>query len=51
MKYLLSLLCYAVGDLWSLTLLRLGIGYSVYSKLMQWSSDLDRNEKVWRHIK
>ena len=51
MRYLLSLLCYALGDLLSMTLLRLGIGYSAYSRLMIWSSDLDRDEKIWRHIK
>ena len=51
MKFFLSLICYAVGDLISLTTMRLGIGYSVYNKLMLWSSDLDDHGIIWKNVK
>ena len=51
MKSLLSLICYAIGDLISLTTMHLGIGYSVYNKLMLWSSDLDEHGIIWKNVK
>ena len=51
MKSLLSLICYAIGDLISLTTMRLGIGYSAYNKLMLWSSDLDEYGIIWKNVK
>ena len=51
MKSLLSLICYAIGGLISLTTMRLGIGYSAYNKLMLWSSDLDEHGIIWKNVK
>ena len=51
MKLALSWICYAIGDLISLTTMRLGIGYSAYNKLMLWSSDLDEHGIIWKNIK
>lgn len=53
MKYLLSLTLYYVGDIISRTTMQWfnGFGYSIYSKLMNWSVDLDENDKVWKPVK
>ena len=39
---------YFLGDLISRTLMRVGYGYRLYSKLMQISSDLDKNDVLWK---
>jgi len=39
---------YFLGDLISRTTMRVGIGYSVYSRLMLWSSDLDTDDLLWK---
>jgi hypothetical protein len=53
MKYLLSLSLYHIGDIISRTTMQWfnGFGYFVYSKLMNWSVDLDENDKIWKRVK
>ena len=53
MKLLLSKILYHIGDIISLTTMRLGDGYGwkVYNKIMLWSVDLDQNGKVWKYVK
>lgn len=53
MKYLLSLTFYYIGDIISRTTMQWfnGFGYSVYSKLMNWSVNLDENDKIWKPVK
>jgi len=53
MKYLLSLSLYHIGDIISRTTMQWfnGFGYSVYSKLMNWSVNLNEKEKIWKPVK
>jgi len=53
MKLLLSKFLYHIGDIISLTTMRLGDGYGwkVYNKIMLWSVDLDQNGKIWKYVK
>ena len=53
MKLLLSKILYHIGDIISLTTMRLGDGYGwkIYNKIMLWSVDLDQNGKVWKYVK
>jgi len=51
MKLALSWLCYQMGDLISVTLMRWGYAYSIYNKLMIWSSALDEHGKIWENAK
>jgi hypothetical protein len=53
MKLLLSKILYHIGDIISLTTMRLGDGYGwkVYNKIMLWSVDLDQNGKIWKYVK
>jgi hypothetical protein len=51
MKLALSWLLYRLGDTISRTILRLGIGYRFYSKVMLLSSDLDKHGKIWKEVK
>ena len=51
MKLALSWICYQIGDLISLTLMRLGYGCGFYNKVMLLSSDLDKHGKIWKEIK
>jgi len=53
MKLLLSKILYHIGDIISLTTMRLGDGYGwkVYNKIMLWSVDLDKNGKIWKYVK
>lgn len=37
-----------IGDLISMTLLRLGYGWSLYQKTMLISVDLDKEGRIWR---
>ena len=49
-RYLVSLLAFTVGDLWSKTHLfqTYGIGYGAYTKLMEWSLQLDDKHIIWK---
>ena len=53
MNLLLSKILYHIGDILSLTTMRLGDGYGwrIYNKIMLWSVDLDQNGKVWKYVK
>lgn len=51
MKLTLSWICYQIGDLVSLTLMRFGYGYGFYNKVMLLSSDLDEHGKIWKDVK
>lgn len=51
MKYLLSLTLYHLGDIISYPMTKFDWGwlYTIYSKLMIWSSDLDTEGRIWKH--
>lgn len=53
MRLFLVYLLYYTGDLISKTTMQWfnGLGYSLYSKLMLWSSDLDINDIVWKPVR
>jgi len=51
MKQALSKLFYFLGDTTSRTLLRAGIGYSLYRTFMLWSLELDEKFDVWKEVK
>jgi hypothetical protein len=53
MKLILSKILYHIGDIISLTTMKYGkgFGYSVYSRVMLWSCNLDKNGKIWKHVK
>jgi hypothetical protein len=51
MKLALAWICYWIGDLISITLMRYGYGYSLYNKLMLLSSDLDDKGIIWKDVK
>ena len=51
MKQNFSRLFYFLGDTISRTLLRIGIGYSLYRTFMLWSIDLDDKFDVWKEVK
>jgi hypothetical protein len=42
---------YWIGDLISRTFMRFGWGYSIYSKVMNWSFEFDKDESVWKKVK
>ena len=44
---ILSKIFYHLGDIVSVTLLPLGVGWKLYQKLMLISVDLDKNFDVW----
>ncbi len=50
---MLSYMLYLIGDIISRTTMRWGhgIGYSLYSKVMNWSVSLDVEHKIWRPVK
>jgi hypothetical protein len=48
---ILSKIFYYLGDLVSITLLPLGVGWKLYQKLMLISVDLDKNFDVWKEAK
>jgi hypothetical protein len=48
---ILSKIFYHLGDLVSITLLPLGMGWRLYQKLMLISVDLDKNFDVWKEAK
>ena len=53
MKYFLSLVLYYMGDIISRTTMQWfnGFGYSIYSKVMNWSVNLDENDRIWKPVK
>lgn len=48
---ILSKIFYHLGDIVSITLLPLGVGWKLYQKLMLISVDLDKNFDVWKEVK
>lgn len=42
---------YGIGDLISRTSMRLGYGYSIYNKVMNWSLLFDKDETIWKKVK
>ena len=48
---ILSKIFYHLGDIVSVTLLPLGVGWKLYQKLMLISVDLDKNFDVWKEAK
>jgi hypothetical protein len=53
MRYSLSLLLYYIGDIISLTSMMWfnGLGFKLYQKVMLLSVDLDKEGKIWKHVK
>ena len=53
MRYILSYFLYIVGDVISRTIMLYGDGYGfkIYNKVMLWSVDLDKQAKIWKHVK
>ena len=53
MRYILSYILYIIGDIISRTTMRWGhgVGYSLYSKVMNWSANLDTEHKIWKPVK
>jgi hypothetical protein len=53
LKETLSRILYHIGDIISLTTMRLGDGYGwkTYNKIMLWSVGLDKNGKIWKYVK
>jgi hypothetical protein len=53
LKEILSRILYHIGDIISLTIMRLGDGYGwrIYNKIMLWSVNLDQNGKIWKYVK
>lgn len=47
-KYGLAWLLYCTGDLISRTIMRMGMGYSMYNKVMIWSNRLDTQDRIWK---
>ena len=49
MSEILALICYMLGDWISRSpLCNFRIGAVIYQKLMLWSCDLDKKEKIWK---
>jgi len=53
MRYILSYILYIIGDIISRTTMRWGngIGYSLYSKIMNLSVNLDVEHRIWKPVK
>ena len=53
MRLILSYILYFIGDLISITFMTWGNGYGfkAYNKIMLWSVDLDKEGKIWKHVK
>jgi hypothetical protein len=53
MRYILSYALYIIGDIISMTIMNWGdgYGYKIYSKVMLWSVDLDKECKIWKRVK
>jgi hypothetical protein len=50
MRLALAWILYFAGDVVSKTILRLGIGYGIYSWLMGKSVDLDDKDRIWKPV-
>jgi hypothetical protein len=48
---ILSKIFYHLGNIVSVTILPLGVGWKLYQKLMLISVDLDTNFDVWKEVK
>jgi hypothetical protein len=48
MRLAIAWICYWLGDLISVTLMRFGYGYRAYNRLMLLSVDFDDNEVIWK---
>lgn len=53
MRFILSYILYIVGDIISKTTMQWfnGIGYNIYSKVMNLSVNLDTEHKIWKPVK
>ena len=51
MKIFLSYILYVIGDTISRTFICYSFGFKLYNKVMLWSVDLDKEGKIWKHIK
>ena len=53
MRYILSYTLYIIGDIIIRTTMRWGdgVGYSLYSRVMNWSVNLDKEYKIWKPVK
>lgn len=51
MKRALSWLFYHLGDIVSITLLPMGLGWRLYQNLMLLSVDLDTGFHIWKKVK
>jgi len=53
MRYILSYALYIIGDIISMTIMNWGdgYGYKIYSKVMLWSVDLDKEGRIWKPVK
>lgn len=53
MRFILSYILYIVGDIISKTTMQWfnGIGYNIYSKIMNLSVNLDTEHKIWKPVK
>jgi hypothetical protein len=53
MKYMLSYMLYYIGDIISRTTMVWGngFGYSIYSRIMNLSVNLDTEQKIWKPVK
>lgn len=52
-RFTLSLALYWIGDLISRTIMYWGdgYGYGIYQKVMLLSVNLDKEGKIWKHVK
>lgn len=53
MRHFLSLLLYYIGDIISITTMVWfnGLGFKLYQRVMLLSVDLDKEGKIWKHVK
>lgn len=53
MRYFLSLFLYYIGDIVSRTIMIWfnGLGFGLYQKIMLLSVDLDKEGRIWKHVK
>jgi len=53
MRFIISYLLFFIGDIISRTTMQWfnGFGYSIYSKIMNWSVNLDVKHNIWKPVK
>ena len=53
MRYIFSYALYIIGDIISMTIMNWGdgYGYKIYSKVMLWSVNLDKECRIWKPVK